>query len=187
MNLVMTDPPGTEPLTLEEAKAHLRIDHDADDDAIEALIRAARDMAEAHMSLALITRGYSLYLDAWETDIMDLPMAPLQAVEAVRVYSAADSYAVFPETSYTVDDRGRPARIALTGTPPSPSLVINGIEIVYTSGFGDTPEDVPSAIREGIKRLVAHLYMNRGDAPDTAIRHSGAVHLFQPYRVMRVK
>ena len=70
MNLVITTPPAAEPLTLEEAKAHLRITHDADDDAINALISAAREMCESYTGLALITRGYSLYLDLFEKDTL---------------------------------------------------------------------------------------------------------------------
>lgn len=73
MNLIETTPPEAEPLTLEEAKAHLRITHDADDDVINALIRAARGMCENDTGLALITRGYSLYLDVWERGIVTLP------------------------------------------------------------------------------------------------------------------
>lgn len=186
MNLVITAPPEAEPLTLAEAKEHLRITHDADDDALTALIRVAREMCEGYTGLALITRGCSLYLDSWTKDVIDLPLPPLQTVAAINVYDSAEAAALFPSASYAVDARGVPARVMLTASPPLPGLAMSGIEIVFTTGFGDAPGDVPSSLREGMKRLIAHLYLNRGDAPETAIRNSGAQHLFQPWRVVRI-
>lgn len=186
MNLIETTPPAAEPLTLEDAKAHLRITHDADDDVINALIRAARAMCESDTGLALITRGYSLYLDAWEDGIISLPRPPLVGVSGVNVYDAEGNAAVFPAASYTVDTAGRPGRVALTVAPPLPGRSLSGIEIEFTAGFGDTPEDVPQNLREGMKRLVAYLYMNRGDAEEEAVLHSGAALLFRPFRVLRV-
>lgn len=186
MNLIETTPPAAEPLTLEDAKAHLRITHDADDDVINALIRAARAMCESDTGLALITRGYSLYLDAWEHDILSLPRPPLASVFAINVYDAEDNAAVFPATSYTVDTAAKPGRIAMTGAPPMPGRNLSGIEIEFTAGFGSGPEDVPQNLREGMKRLVAYLYMNRGDGEEEAVLHSGAALLFRPFRVMRI-
>ncbi len=186
MNLIITTPPEAEPLTLEETKEHLRITHDADDDALNALIRVAREMCEGYTSLALITRGCSLFLDGWHKDVIELPLPPLQTVSGITIYDAAEAGAAFPSASYAVDARGVPARVMLTASPPLPGLPMGGIEIAFTTGFGDAPEDVPSSLREGMKRLVAHLYLNRGDAPETAIRNSGAPHLFQPWRVVRI-
>ena len=46
-----------EPLTLDEAKAHLRVDHDADDALIVMLIKVARERAEHLTELVLVARG----------------------------------------------------------------------------------------------------------------------------------
>lgn len=186
MNLIETAPTAAEPVTLEEAKAHLRITHDADDDVINALIRAAREMCESDTGLALITRGYSLFLDAWDKDTLALPRPPLVAVARINVYDAQGGAAEFPAASYAVDAAARPGRIALAGAPPAPGRALSGIEIEFTAGFGPAPEDVPQGLREGIKRLVAHLYMSRGDEGREAVLHSGAAVLFRPHRVMRV-
>lgn len=182
-NLTVTTPPASEPVSLAEAKAHMRITHDADDDAIESLIRAARAMCEGYTGRALVSRGVSLYMDAWVQDIVALPLPPLQAVDAIRVYDAAGVAAAFPASSYAVDSKSQPARIMMTGAPPQPGQNLSGIEIAYTAGYGDAA-DVPQPLKEGILRLVAHLYLNRGDAAETAIARAGAQHLFQPYRIM---
>jgi len=186
MHLVITNPPEAEPLTLEEAKKHLRITHDADDGVINALIKTAREMCESHTRLALVARGCSLYLDRWEKEALEIPAPPLLEVLAIIVHGADGGESEFPETSYTVDTHSRPGRILIEGAPPQPGLPLGGIEIQFTAGFGDGPEDIPNSLREGMLRLIAHLYLNRGDAPETAIRNSGAAHLFQPYRLMRL-
>lgn len=185
MNLI-EDMPDTEPVSLEDAKAHLRITHDADDDAIAALIKTARQICEEHTGLALITRDCRLYLDQWPKHALSLPKPPLVHVAAIHVYDADGDAVEFPAVSYAVDTVGRPGRIEITGTPPRAAQPLNGIEIAFSAGFGDSEDDVPSSLREGIKRLVAHLYMNRGDAPETAIRNSGAAPLFAGHRRMRL-
>ena len=187
MPLVETAAPEAEPLTLEEVKLHLRVTTDAEDDLIAALILAARQACESYTGLALITRGYSLFLDDWcSRPCVELPKPPLAAVSAVYTYAADNSTAVFPADSYLVDAVSRPARVVLTGAPPVPGKTVNGIEFRYTAGFGDAPEDVPEGLREGMKRLVAQMYMHRGDGEDGALEKSGAQSLFQSYRLMRL-
>ncbi|HYD17047.1 MAG TPA: head-tail connector protein [Patescibacteria group bacterium] len=183
---LIEDIPPSEPLTLEETKEHLRITHDADDDALAALIRTARQICEQHTGLALIARDCRMYLDAWPGTVIELPRPPLADVAAITLYDASGETSVFPATDYAVDTVGRPGRIRLTAAPPLPGAALNGIEIAFTAGYGEDASDVPSSLREGMKRLVAYLYLNRGDAPDTAIRNSGAGPLFAGYRVMRL-
>ncbi len=185
MNLI-EDMPETETVTLDDAKAHLRITHDADDDVIAALIRTARQICEEYTGLALITRDCWLYLDQWPKHTLSLPKPPLAHVAAINVYDASGDAAVFPAASYAVDTVGRPGRIEMTGTPPWPAQALSGIGIEFSAGFGDSAEDVPSSLCEGIKRLVAHLYMNRGDTGETAIRNSGAGSLFAAHRRLRL-
>lgn len=185
MNLI-EDMPETEPVTLDDAKAHLRITHDADDEAIAALIKTARQICEEYTGLALITRDCRLYLDQWPKHTLSLPKPPLVHVAAINVYDANGVATVFSAAAYAVDTVGRPGRIEMTGTPPWPGQPLSGIEIEFSAGFGDTPDDVPGDLREGIKRLVAHLYMNRGDAPEAAVRNAGASPLFAAHRRLRL-
>ena len=58
MALTLITAPTTEPVTLAEARLHLRLDSDftADDDLIEVLIQSAREAAEQELGVALITQ-----------------------------------------------------------------------------------------------------------------------------------
>ena len=66
---------------------------------------------------------------------------------------------------------------------PLPGRAASGIEIRFTAGYGAAPGDVPEALRQGLRLLVAHLYEHRGDDMETAASASGAVRLWQPYRL----
>jgi hypothetical protein len=58
MHLTLTAPPALEPMSLEEAKLHLRLDDVAEDDLIAHLITAARLHVERSHGLALIAQGW---------------------------------------------------------------------------------------------------------------------------------
>jgi len=65
MTITETAPPLGEPLTLAETKAHLRVETNAEDALITALIRTVREHLERQTGLALMTRTFRLYLDDW--------------------------------------------------------------------------------------------------------------------------
>ena len=64
MALVLTAAPAVEPVSLAEAKAHLRVDSDHEDALIAQLIVAARIFVERTLGLALIAQSWSYFLDA---------------------------------------------------------------------------------------------------------------------------
>ena len=72
--------PSEEPITLAEAKLHLRVEHNADDSLITALISTARQAAESRTHRALISRQFRLTLENWQ-DSIELPNPPLISVE----------------------------------------------------------------------------------------------------------
>lgn len=204
--LSITTPPAAEPVTLQEAKLFLKIDHDAEDALITSIIAAARESAEKYLQLALITRKASLFMDAWpEHDAtpwwdgvregvaaksiqeITLPLPPMQNIDAIRIHNHND-FIVMDENQYFCDTADVPGRIVFKNdtTLPEPARIANGVEIAFTAGYGDNPDNVPASIRQGILKLIAHLYTYRGDNPDTAITESGAHVLFYPYRRMRL-
>lgn len=65
MALKLTTAPAVEPVTLSEAKAHLRLDISDDDALITTLITAARVHAENVCRRAFVTQKWDLYLDSW--------------------------------------------------------------------------------------------------------------------------
>ncbi len=164
MALVMTAAPAAEPISLAEAKAHLRVDSDDEDALLGSLIVAGRAFVEKTLARALITQEWSLYLDAWPRGgTVMLPIAPVQEVTAVRVYDPGDMPTDVDEDSYSVDALSEPARLLLSagGMQLLPARLLNAYEVAFTAGYGDEASDVPEPIRQAIKLLVAHWFEHR--------------------------
>jgi uncharacterized phiE125 gp8 family phage protein len=166
MPAILTTPPLIEPVTLAEAKAHLRIGHADEDDAITRLIVSARRHLEQQTGLCFITQGWSCFRDHWpEAGDVKLPVAPVLSVADVKVYGEDDVAAVIDPAHYFLDSVSRPARLVLRSARiwPPPGREANGIEIAVTAGFGAATTAVPQALREALLQLVAHWYGHRGD------------------------
>lgn len=189
MSSILLSGPAVEPVALDEAKAYLRVEHADDDDVISALIAGARVHVEAQTRRALITQSWRLVRDSWPDDgrISVLPV-PLRTLTAARVYRLDGSTQAIDTAAFTLDAAAAPAVLSFTsGALPAPGRVIAGIELDVEVGYGDTPADVPEALRQAIRVLVAHWYENRGLialGENVAVLPQTVAPLLAPYRVL---
>ena len=163
MALVLTTAPAAEPISLAEAKAHLRIDADDEDALIASLIAAARMFVERTLGVALITQDWSYFLDFWpRSTCVTLPVLPVQAVDAVTLHDAQGGASVLDAESYAVDVLSTPARLVLKSAAPAVvTRELNAFEIAFAAGYGDEASDVPAPIRQALTLLVAHWFERR--------------------------
>jgi uncharacterized phiE125 gp8 family phage protein len=163
MALVLTTAPATEPISLGEAKAHLRIDAGDEDALVTSLIAAARMFVEKTLGVALITQSWSYFFDFWPSaGCITLPILPVQTVSAVKVHDDAGGWTTLDAGSYIVDVLSEPARLVLKGAVPSiEARALNAFEVTFTAGYGDEVDDVPEPIRQALKLLVAHWFERR--------------------------
>jgi uncharacterized phiE125 gp8 family phage protein len=163
MALVLTAAPAAEPVSLAEAKAHLRIDADDEDALLTSLIVAARMFLERTLGLALITQGWSYFLDFWpRSTCVTLPILPVQAAGAVRLHDAGGGAIELDADDYAVDVLSSPARVVIKGAaPPVVARELNAFEIAFTAGYGDEASAVPAPIRQALSLLVAHWFERR--------------------------
>ena len=162
MSSILLSGPAVEPLSLDDAKAFLKVETSDDDDVIAALIAGARIHVEAQTRRALVTQSWRLIRDAWPADGVPILPAPLRSVSAVRVYRFDGSTQTIDSGSYDSDLSAAPAVLWFKTPPPAPGRVVAGIEIDIIAGYGDTAADVPADLRQAIRLLVAHWYENRG-------------------------
>ena len=190
MALVLTGGPATEPISVAEAKAHLRIDGTAEDILIASLILSARLHIEAALGLVLITQLWQLQLDAWpQGKAVVLPLNPVGTILSVRTI-AADGTVTTLAPSATLLDPGPPPRVVRTAASwPQITAATNGIAIGFVAGFGPRAVDVPAPIRQAMLLLAAHWYEHRDPIeigePDTAIPKAVS-DLLRPYRRPRL-
>ncbi|KAB2910823.1 MAG: hypothetical protein F9K29_24030 [Hyphomicrobiaceae bacterium] len=192
MALVLTSGPEIEPVTLAEAKAHLRVDGTAEDVLISSLVVTSRLHIEAALGLALITQGWSYFIDAWPPGPhVVLPLRPVQSITGVRIYSPDESVETLPADTYLLDGQNVPARLIRRGALawPAPRRTANAIEIAFVAGYGNAAANAPAPIRQAILILVAHWYEHREPvhigAPTVALPQM-ATELLLPYRAVRL-
>lgn|SRR5574337_1304521 len=157
--------PAVEPVTLEEAKNHLRVDLDDDDSLIESLVRAAREHAEVFTGRALISQTWEAYLDEWpKGDSISLPYPPLKSVTGVYYTGTDGNETELAGTEYAVDTVSIKGRVVLKSGKSWPSAELgplNPIRIRFVAGYGDTALGVPEGIRSAIKLILGTLYQYR--------------------------
>jgi uncharacterized phiE125 gp8 family phage protein len=184
MGFELITPPASEPVSLDEAKAHLRVDHDDEDALIARLVRTARETAERHTGRAFITQGWRLWRDCWPASrTLEIPRPPLIAVSAVTAYGRSGAEIAVSSDAYIVDSASVPGRLVLkeTASLPVDLAEANAISVAFQAGYGANAADVPAAIRNAILSLVAHLYEARGNAPAEPPAQVSA--LLAPFRV----
>ncbi|MEB2847134.1 hypothetical protein GAO09_15560 [Rhizobiales bacterium RZME27] len=162
MTYILTTPPTAEPITLAETKAHLRLDDGHEDALLASLIITAREHLERDTGLCLIAQTWRLCLDAWPRDgILKIVKYPVQAIQNVTVYDHGGAPVEVSLEEHLLDGEGRPARLWLRD-PPTPGQVMNGIEIVFVAGFGETAVEVPDGLKRAMLLHVAHMFAFRG-------------------------
>lgn len=164
MSVTRTIAPAAEPLTINEAKAHLRVEAFDDDPLIGGLVRAARDQAENVTHRALITQTWRLDLDGFPGNgLIELPKPPLQSVTQIAYTDADGNPQTLSTSLYDVDTGSEPGRVRLAYGQiwPSTRDIYNAVQVTYVAGYGDAGSDVPQPIRQAMQMLVGNWYENR--------------------------
>ncbi len=190
MALVLTSGPSLEPVTVAEAKAHLRLDGSAEDTLIASLILTSRLHLEAALGFALISQNWTLLLDAWPDGAVTFPIRPVLSVVSARVLSATGTPTVLAASDYVLDGASLAPRLVRSGTGwPQPGKAATGIEIAFTAGFGTLATDVPASIRHALLLLAAHWYEHRDPMEiggNGANIPKAVSDLLMPYRAVRI-
>lgn len=150
--------PVLEPVTLSEAKLHLRVDTTTDDTLITALIAAARETIEERVGMALLTQTRDAYAPAFPAEtVLTLPYGPLQSVTGVY-YTETDSSSelTFAAASY-LSQTWRNAIVLKSGYAwPTDATM----RVRYVCGYTSAGL-IPQRLRQALLLLVGHWYENR--------------------------
>lgn len=164
LRLTRTVEPAEEPVSLAEAKKHLRVDTSDDDTLVEGRIQTAREFVEGFTSRALITQTWKRELDDWPcADEIALPRPPLVSVASVMYVDSAGVSSTFAATNYDVDKVSEPGRIVLgygKSWPTATLRPMSPIAVTYVAGYGAAAA-VPQWVKQAMLLLVGHWYENR--------------------------
>lgn len=146
---------------LDEVKTYLRIDGDAEDSTLTALIATAIEQCEAHIGLAVLQRAMTEVLvpgAAWQK----LTAAPVRVISSVEMLSISGATTLMSISDYEIDiDSEGSGRLRFL-VPVSQKRVVVGFEAgvsVDWAGIGE-------GLRHGIVRLVAHYHVYRDRAEE---------------------
>lgn len=188
MPLTLVTAPEVEPITLTEAKLHLRVTENNEDALISALIIAAREGAESFTRRAIITQTWDLTLDEFPEEI-ETPFPKLQSVSSVTYIDTDGNSQTLNASEYTVDTKSEPGRVveAYGKTWPSTRDVINAVTVRFVAGYG-LASAVPKSLVQGMLMHIGHMYANRESVNIGNISSEipmSTEYLYLPHRVYR--
>jgi uncharacterized phiE125 gp8 family phage protein len=195
--------PASEPVSVELARQHCRVDSDYDDALIAMYVTSARLEAEAYLNRALFTQRLQ-YAVTWAppptaTPLVpqslivfplnwpplvkrpiELPRAPAVSVEQIT-WGPIDDMQLADPDDYDLNLNVEPGYVSvkpqLLPRIPQQSMLID-----FTAGYDDSdPAAVPTPIRMAILVATAHHYENRGDL--SAEMPPAFYRLLDPYRL----
>jgi uncharacterized phiE125 gp8 family phage protein len=189
VRLRVVTPPAAEPVTLAEAKAHLRLESAEDDTYVSALIQAARQHVEEVCWRGVVTQTREAVLEGFpDCEAVELPGGNLGAVSSVVYVDVDGAEQTLATSAYEADTVSVPGRLVLAygASWPSTRSQWNAVRVRYTVGW--EVADVPMPIRQAVLLLVGQMYEHR--VPEiTGTIVSGVSFavdaLLAPYRLVR--
>jgi uncharacterized phiE125 gp8 family phage protein len=142
-----------EPISLTEAKLHLRDDHTSEDPLISSLILAAREYCEIFTRRAIGRQTVDENHDGFPCGALELAKCPVLSVTSISYVDQNGDTQVWSSSNYRTDlpsgPRAQRARIEpVYGVSwPSTRGVVNAVTVRYVCGYGGTSKTVSGITR----------------------------------------
>lgn len=174
----------SEPITLDDAKAHLQVTRDEDDVYISELITQARKFAEGYTNRTIAKQSFRCLFDAFPCEI-ELPRVELISVDLFEYVDANGSTQT--QASYVARKNSVSAKLipAYGQSWPATEAGYDKVTVEFTAGYENG--SVPSDIQAAIKLIVGEFYMNREDSVSgvsVSPASIGSKSLLAPYRII---
>lgn len=159
---VVTVGPSVEPVSLVEAKLHLKVDDTVDDTLIDIWRQSARELIEERTNRSLITQTRVLKLEHFPTcDAIVLTNGPVQSVTTVKYFDNDDTEQTMSSSDYWVDTHGNISRIVIKNSWPATKCRPSAVTVTYVAGYGATAATVPGPLKSAMLLLIGHFFENR--------------------------
>ena len=182
MGLKISTAVATEPISVAEAKLHLRVDHSTEDTLISALITAAREECEHLLERALAPQTLELSIDEFPDDGIKLLRPPVSSITSIIYVDGDGDEQTMDALTYYLDNSQEPCWVipVYGGSWPSTRAEANAVRVTYVAGYATCPE----AIRAWMLLRVGTLYRHReADSDKPATMSSFVNGLVDRYRV----
>ena len=180
------------PVTLAEAKAHLRVIETDDNDYIGGLIRAAADKIEQDTGVTLRQRAVTVVFDGWNATQQRLPLwrGPAVSVTSVVYDDVLGAQQTLAANQYRLREySGATWIVPANGvTWPEVENIVGSVRVTYQAGYASN-DAAPASLRHAALLLIGHWYENReavnvgNIVQDVPLAYTA---LTSPYRVRMV-
>lgn len=164
--LALYTEPADEPVSLDQARLHCRVDGTLEDAYLLSLIRVARRACEQKTGRQLVTQTWDVLYDGFgraadSRGVIWLPRSPLQSVTHVKYYDTEDVQQTWAAAKYQVV-AGLQPRLAPVWTESYPSTYdrMHAVEVRVVVGYGE-PDQVPEDLVQWMLLHIGHWYANR--------------------------
>ncbi|WP_137387973.1 head-tail connector protein [Rhodoligotrophos defluvii] len=194
---VLITPPATSPVSLEEAKVHLRVEHGHEDGLIIGLIATATELFDGWTG---ILGGRCLVEQVWRQDfdgfarVLPLLLGPVIGITSATWRNAAGQIATVNSSDYGLktDPAGRSYLRFKDGFSfPSDLYETGAVAVTYSAGYPTVGgmSTIPVALKQAMLQLIAYWYDHRaavvvGTTPSEMPFSVAA--MITPYRWLRV-
>jgi uncharacterized phiE125 gp8 family phage protein len=185
----------TEPISLAEARAHLRIEPfgspetHPDDSYVSALITVAREWCEQYTGRALASQTIEMALDDFPEDAIELPLTPVTSITSVKYIDEDGIEQTLSNTYYGLDDYSKPNWLLLKSGFNWPDTNGGANNIKIRMVVGSTSANIQKPITAAMLLMIGNLYENRTEDQVGTSRTTfnslplGVYNLLQPYRL----
>lgn len=174
-----------EPLTTDEAKAHLRVTDDSEDALIYSYIQAARQWVENYTGHILVQRTVVDAFSAWG-NFLTLRNQPITVGDPTPTLTVDYIDSDGNEVEYTgrvIRDQRYPWMVFPANGSTFPTLGTNGtITVTYTAGY--TEGSVPQPLVQAMLLLIGHWFSMRSSVSEVPLQEAplAVTSLCRPFR-----
>lgn len=198
-------PASTEPITLTEARKHLRIEpfgyplKHPDDTYIDSLITVAREWCEQYTGRALATQTIVAAANEFPSMSSDydkslnLPLFPVQSVTSIQYLNTVGVLTTMPSTDYYVDQYSGKIFLQVGKSWPETADREDAVTVTYVAGYTNNEAvnsyPLPSPIKAAMLLLIGNYYENRQEDNVSGTKATynslpmGVKNLLQSYRL----
>lgn len=195
-SLTRTIAPVASPVSVAQAKEHLRISQSetADDSMIQRYIEAATDLVERELGRVLVQQTWTLKLDAFPRGcgargrFIELPKVPARSVSSITYVDTNGATQTLASDQYAVhaDDWQPFVSEAYGVTWPSTRAQPDAVTVTFVAGYApagtSVDVNIPQTIKHAILLHVQASYDNL-QASETQTLNATIKRLLAPYRV----
>lgn len=160
------------PLTLAEAKAHLRILGDDLDSEVDAALTAAVEYCETVTGRALrLSHNVTQTYEEWPCDPVRLSRQPVRSIASVTYYDADGSSQTVDTQWYRLIAGGDHAAVLEWEdqfTEPTLDERMDAVAINYVAGYA--ANEVPQLAKSAIKMVLSEIFGDLDERQATAVR-----------------